>query len=105
MHTLYNNNKRKSRKALTGENQPGVLKSEHGGLKAIYSRSLQSARNLLEGASTIEGSIDLYSEDAGPGRGYADLLSREDVDTVIIACVYIHYTSIYGGRLTNLFYI
>jgi len=32
--------------------------------------------------------VDLYSEDAGPGKGYADLLARDDISAVIIAYVY-----------------
>ncbi|OJJ97141.1 hypothetical protein ASPACDRAFT_33290 [Aspergillus aculeatus ATCC 16872] len=63
------------------EHLPVARASPDFALKAIYSRSLQSAQNL---ASGVEG-VDLYSEDAGTGRSYADLLAREDVQAVIIA--------------------
>ncbi|KAF2838166.1 NAD(P)-binding protein [Patellaria atrata CBS 101060] len=50
-------------------------------LKAVYSRSLKSAEKVTDG---LEG-VDLYSEDAGEGKGYGDVLAREDVQAVIIA--------------------
>jgi predicted dehydrogenase len=31
------------------------------------------------------GSPDLYSADSGPGKGYADLLARDDIQAVILA--------------------
>lgn len=49
-------------------------------LRAVYSRSLKSAQNLAAGTSSVE----LYSEDAGAGKQYADLLSRQDIAAVII---------------------
>ena len=48
-------------------------------MRAIYSRSLKSAKNVSE---TLP-SIDLYSEDSD--QGYQELLSRSDVNAVIIA--------------------
>ncbi|KAE8346443.1 hypothetical protein BDV24DRAFT_147599 [Aspergillus arachidicola] len=60
---------------------PGVQASDAFDLKAIYSRSLTSAQTLATGVS----GIDLYSEDAGPGKTYDDLLSRSDITAVIIA--------------------
>ncbi|PYH41616.1 60S ribosomal eL32 domain-containing protein [Aspergillus saccharolyticus JOP 1030-1] len=50
-------------------------------LKAIFSRSLQSAQSLATG---VDG-VDLYSEDAGTGKSYMDLLARDDIQAVIIA--------------------
>lgn len=50
-------------------------------LKAIYSRSLKSATALGEKA----GGVDLYSDDAGAGKTYHDLLLRTDIQAVIIA--------------------
>lgn len=64
--------------------QPAVQAAKDFTLKAVYSRSLSSAQNL---ASKTSG-VDLYSEDAGPGKGYADLLARDDISAVIIAYVY-----------------
>jgi predicted dehydrogenase len=48
-------------------------------LKAIYSRSLKSAKSVCEGLSDIA----LYSDDSE--QTYADLLKRDDVHAVIIA--------------------
>ena len=50
----------------------------HLTLKAIYSRSLKSAKNL--GVS-----VDLYSDDSGSGKTYHDLLLRDDIHAVILA--------------------
>ncbi|KAL2222062.1 hypothetical protein M432DRAFT_601348 [Thermoascus aurantiacus ATCC 26904] len=63
------------------EHLPAVQAAKDFTLKAVYSRSLSSAQNL---ASKTSG-VDLYSEDAGPGKGYADLLARDDISAVIIA--------------------
>lgn len=61
------------------EHLPAVQASDDLELKAIYSRSLKSAKGVSEGLS----GVDLYSEDSD--KGYKDLLSREDVKAVIIA--------------------
>ena len=61
--------------------KPAILANPSLVLKAIYSRSLKSARTL---APNTPG-IDLYSEDAGVGQGYKDLLQRLDIEAVIIA--------------------
>jgi predicted dehydrogenase len=50
-------------------------------LKAIYSRSLKSAKPLAETASNV----DLYSDDAGSGKSLDDLLARSDIQAVTIA--------------------
>jgi predicted dehydrogenase len=50
-------------------------------LKAIYSRSLKSAKALGEAA----GNVDLYSDDSGSGKSYHDLLQRTDIHAVILA--------------------
>jgi predicted dehydrogenase len=47
-------------------------------LKAVYSRSLKSAKDL-------NVDVALYSDDAGSGKTYHDLLLREDIHGVIIA--------------------
>ncbi|KAJ5677901.1 uncharacterized protein N7477_003534 [Penicillium maclennaniae] len=60
---------------------PAVQAAPNFELKAIYSRSLKSAQTLANGTS----SIDLYSEDAGAGNSFDDLLSRPDIGAVIIA--------------------
>lgn len=60
---------------------PAVLATPELSLKAIYSRSLASAKSLSENLDNVE----LYSEDAGEGKSYADLLKRDDTSAVIIA--------------------
>ncbi|KAK3651565.1 hypothetical protein LTR56_004292 [Elasticomyces elasticus] len=61
------------------EHLPAVQASDDLELKAIYSRSLKSAKGVAEGLSNV----DLYSEDSE--KGYKDVLSRDDVEAVIIA--------------------
>lgn len=62
--------------------QPAVQASKDLTLKAIWSRSLKSGRNL--GA---DANVDIFSEDSGPGKSFNDLLKRADIQAVIIACV------------------
>ncbi|TKA41256.1 hypothetical protein B0A54_06158 [Friedmanniomyces endolithicus] len=62
------------------EHLPAVRASSDLDLKAIYSRSLKSAQAVT--AETLPH-LDLYSEDSA--KGYQDLLSRDDVQAVIIA--------------------
>lgn len=52
--------------------------TSHLNLKAIYSRSLKSAH-------ALNANVDLYSDDAGSGKTYHDLLLRGDIHAVIIA--------------------
>lgn len=61
--------------------QPAVKEAPTLSLKAIYSRSLESAQGLSAGLENV----DLYSDDSGPGKTYADLLKREDIGAVILA--------------------
>jgi predicted dehydrogenase len=61
--------------------QPAVKASPHLVLKAIYSRSLKSAKALSESA----GHVDLYSNDSPSGKTYHDLLLRSDIDAIIVA--------------------
>lgn len=66
-------------------------------LKAVYSRSLQSAEKLAENIpATVEKikreyekvpDVDIYSDDSGLGKGYRDLLARDDIMAVTIAYV------------------
>jgi len=63
------------------EHLPAVKASSDLTLKALYSRSLKSAKALSEEA----GGVDLYSDDSGAGKTYHDLLLREDIHAVIIA--------------------
>lgn len=50
-------------------------------MKAVYSRSLKSARTL----EADESKVDIYSDDSGAGKSLDDLLAREDIGAVIIA--------------------
>ncbi|KAK5113727.1 hypothetical protein LTR85_010744 [Meristemomyces frigidus] len=64
---------------VKGEHLPAVQAAEELELKAIYSRSLKSAKGVSEALSDI----DLYSEDSE--KGYKELLRRSDIQAVIIA--------------------
>ncbi len=59
--------------------QPAVLATPDLKLKAIYSRSLKSAKELNAAGA------DLYSDDSGAGKTYHDLLLRPDIHCCIIA--------------------
>lgn len=50
-------------------------------MKAVYSRSLKSAKTLTTDASNL----DIYSDDSGSGKSLDDLLARSDIHAVIIA--------------------
>ncbi|MCJ1288735.1 hypothetical protein MMC34_000264 [Xylographa carneopallida] len=63
------------------EHLPAVEASKDLTLKAVYSRSLKSAKTL----SSDTSNVDLYSDDSGSGKGYKDLLERPDIHAVIIA--------------------
>ena len=61
------------------EHLPAVQQCPRLSLKAVYSRSLKSAKSVTEGLSNIE----LYSDDSD--QNYTQLLSRKDIQAVIIA--------------------
>ncbi|KAE8146385.1 ribosomal protein L32e [Aspergillus avenaceus] len=60
------------------EHLPAIRASGEFDLKAVYSRSLESAAGLNSG-------VDLYAGDGGLGKSYEDLLGREDIAAVVIA--------------------
>jgi len=60
------------------EHLPAVQSASSLSLKAIYSRSLASAKSL-------NVDVPLYSDDSGAGNTYHDLLLRSDIQAVIIA--------------------
>jgi predicted dehydrogenase len=64
------------------EHLPAISATSSLTLAAIYSRSRKSAEALAADASGVE----LYSEDS-EGKTYEDLLKREDIKGVVIACV------------------
>ena len=61
------------------EHLPAVQQCPDLELKAIYSRSLKSAEDVSSGLSSVQ----LYSDDSG--HSYQKLLSRSDIDALIIA--------------------
>jgi len=63
------------------EHKPAVEESKDLTLKAVYSRSLKSAKTL----EVDESQVDLYSDDSGAGKSLDDLLARSDIGAVIIA--------------------
>ncbi|KIW86052.1 hypothetical protein Z517_01446 [Fonsecaea pedrosoi CBS 271.37] len=63
------------------EHKPAVEASKDLTLKAVYSRSLKSAKTL----EVDESKVDLYSDDSGVGKSLEDLLARSDIQAVIIA--------------------
>ncbi|KAF2026872.1 NAD(P)-binding protein [Setomelanomma holmii] len=62
------------------EHLPAIQATPLLSLKAIYSRSLKSAKTLCENLSGVE----LYSDDS-EGKKYDDLLRRDDIKGVVIA--------------------
>ncbi|PNS19196.1 hypothetical protein CAC42_2373 [Sphaceloma murrayae] len=65
------------------EHLPAVLATPSLALKAIYSRSAASAKKLITETSLNE--IAVYSSDSEDGKDLAALLSRSDIQAVIIA--------------------
>ncbi|KAF4976828.1 hypothetical protein FZEAL_6569 [Fusarium zealandicum] len=67
------------------EHMPALMKCDNLALKAIYSRSLKSAKETAALNTRSEATPDLYSADSGPGKSYDDLLARDDIAAVILA--------------------
>jgi predicted dehydrogenase len=59
------------------------MKCDTLSLKAVYSRSLKSAK--ATAALGTKGDVDIYSSDSGEGKSFQDLLSRKDISAIIIA--------------------
>ena len=62
---------------LIVEHLPAIERSGLYDIKAVYSRSKKSAEALIP-----DGSVDIYSDDSGPGKELNDLLSRTDIQAV-----------------------
>jgi predicted dehydrogenase len=62
------------------EHLPAIQNTPSLSLKAVYSRSLKSAKTLSEKLSDV----DLYSDDQD-GKKFEDLLKRDDIKGVVIA--------------------
>jgi hypothetical protein len=60
--------------------QPAIRDCGDVKLLAVYSRSKKSATEVNAGAD-----VDIYSDDAGTGKGYDDLLARDDIKGFVIA--------------------
>ena len=63
------------------EHLPAIRATPLLGLKAVYSRSLASAKSL---ATDLGEEVELYSEDQ-EGKGYDALLERGDIVGVVVA--------------------
>lgn len=63
------------------EHKPAIEAAKDLTLRAVYSRSLKSAKTL----EADERTVNLYSDDSGPGRSLEDLLARSDIHAVVIA--------------------
>ncbi|KAK6385015.1 hypothetical protein LTS17_002578 [Exophiala oligosperma] len=63
------------------EHKPAIEAAKDLTLKAVYSRSLKSAKTL----EVDESKVDIYSDDSGAGKSLDDLLTRSDIGAVIIA--------------------
>src|SRR5579871_5521788 len=75
--------------ALTEEHLPAIQKSGLYDIKAIYSRSKKSAEALISNSS-----VDIYSEDSGPGNSLDDLLSRKDIQAVDVVLPITHQPAV-----------
>ncbi|KAL2847810.1 hypothetical protein BJY01DRAFT_212443 [Aspergillus pseudoustus] len=62
------------------EHLPAIEAAQDLELKAIFSRSLASAKST---AALISHPVDLYSDELGDG--YAEILNRSDIDAVVIS--------------------
>lgn len=62
--------------------KPAIEASEHLTLKAIFSRTLNSAQSLAESASTPQ---ELYAEDGQ--KGFNQLLERSDITAFVVSLV------------------
>ncbi|CAG9978433.1 unnamed protein product [Clonostachys byssicola] len=63
------------------EHFPAIQATKKLTLKAVYSRSLKSAKTVCEDSNEVQ----LYSDDSAPGRQLSDVLTRDDVHAVIVA--------------------
>ncbi|KIW39301.1 uncharacterized protein PV06_09085 [Exophiala oligosperma] len=63
------------------EHKPAIEAAKDLTLKAVYSRSLKSAKTL----EVDESKVDIYSDDSGAGKSLDNLLTRSDIGAVIIA--------------------
>ncbi|KAK5224577.1 hypothetical protein LTR67_000373 [Exophiala xenobiotica] len=63
------------------EHKPAVEAAKDLTLRAVYSRSVKSAKTL----EVDESKVDIYSDESGTGKSLDDLLARSDIGAVIIA--------------------
>jgi predicted dehydrogenase len=74
---------------LTEEHLPAIQKSGLYDIKAVYSRSKKSAEALIPNSS-----VDIYSDDSGPGKSLDDLLSRNDIQAVDVVLPITHQPAV-----------
>jgi predicted dehydrogenase len=67
------------------EHLPAIEKSGLYDVKAVYSRSKKSAKAFIP-----DGSLDIYSDDSGPGRSLEDLLARKAIHAVDVVLPITH---------------
>jgi predicted dehydrogenase len=67
------------------EHLPAIRAAGTYEIKAVYSRSKKSAEALI-----TDGSVDVYSDDSGPGKGLEDLLERKDIQAVDVVLPITH---------------
>lgn len=68
------------------EHLPAIAASAHLTLRAVYSRSLKSAKAAIAPEQTNDGDeIQFYSDDSESGSQLDDLLLRDDIKAVVIA--------------------
>ena len=68
---------------------PAIEKSGLYDIKAVYSQSKKSAEALIR-----NGSVDIYSNDSGPGKSLDDLLARKDIQAVDIVLPITHQATV-----------
>lgn len=71
------------------EHLPAIEKSGLFDVKAVYSRTKKSAEAFIP-----DGSLDVYSDDSGPGRSLEDLLARKDIQAVDVVLPITHQPGI-----------
>jgi len=71
------------------EHIPAIQSSGLFNIKAVYSRTRKSAETLIPG-----GSVDIYSDDSGRGRGMDDLLARRDIQAVDVVLPITHQPNV-----------
>jgi hypothetical protein len=94
VRTSYSNRKHITK--IRTEHLPAIEKSGLYDIKAVYSRSKKSAEGLIPN----NASVDIYSDDSGPGKSLDDLLARKDIQAVDVVLPITHQPSVIKKCLT-----